>query len=65
MLESRTKDKRPGRSRWKRSVRKSRRETKGRRLDKPKGKRRELAVFKNLFLKKLLELLDLRSIISK
>lgn len=65
LLESRTKDKRSKRSRWKRSARKSRRETKGGRLDKPKGKRRELVVFKNPFSRILLEMPDKRSIISE
>ena len=65
LLESRTKDKRPERSRWKRSARKSRRETKGGRLDKPKGKRRESLVFKNQSLMISLELLEMRSITSK
>ena len=65
LLESRTNDKRPERSKWKRSVRKSRRETKEGKLDKPKGRRRELAVFRNRFLMILSEVLDMRSIISK
>ena len=65
LLGSRTNDRRPERSKWRRSARKNRRETKGGRSDKPKGKRRELAVSKDLFLKISLEMPDMRSITSK